>query len=90
MAGRSALRLDLPPLRAAGFGVGGAGAVIGFFDQSMRLGHNSFPPVLTHGLPVFWSPDHSAQAVQAEGNRGLPRRHSRLLEFHVHTLAKFL
>jgi hypothetical protein len=36
------LRLDLPPFRAAGLGVRGTGAVIGFLQQPVRLGHR-FP-----------------------------------------------
>jgi hypothetical protein len=40
--GRDELRLNLTSLGAAGFGVGGTGAVIGFLDQSMRFGHELF------------------------------------------------
>jgi hypothetical protein len=37
------LRLNLAAFGAAGLGVGGAGSVIGFLNQAMRLGHLKLP-----------------------------------------------
>jgi hypothetical protein len=37
------LRLHFAALGAAGFGVGGTGAVVGFLEQTMRLGHGNDP-----------------------------------------------
>ena len=48
---RRRLRLDLAALCAAGFGVGGARAVVGFLDQSMGFSHISSS--LSKGVPLF-------------------------------------
>jgi hypothetical protein len=82
--------LDLAPFGPSGLGVGGAGAVIGFLNQSMRFGHERFLRILMRRLPVFWSPDDSPKAMLAEASGGVARCRSRLLEFHVQSLAKFV